>query len=529
MQYTTGACLGIVLSQRQQDIEQFHSLSCCHAMATEAKTNPVRMIGPYRTPVLTKTTGAMCSACQDRITGNDKARVGAVCPKCAYVTCGKCTPGPAHQRFCARLAFAATPDLLKRAFADPPPPGPNDNEIHLDDEMKLPFQLLNYKKDLVQFNTEAERVSYFERLRTPATFEGLLQAPVYRLVPGQAEPVLDKKYTEGTAAMSYRPVITSDSLGGSNCDYLFSALALMAQPGFDTLSQLGVFLAYLGTCLTLRAVAHTTLDSRSREYYAPEAILLHTGPFIEISPYIADEKRHDVEYRGFPWETGYRFRERLDIELVEVHQKHNRQLMNVAFYVHLFHTSPDEADQWTSQGKYARQVDPKKPAAAAAPARQRPRLASTDLVLRIMGDPANPEFAVFRSAAGLYSLDDWAKGALHPPAVARQADPNKGGRTRDFNAGLGFPPKGVDHETWHASLLLHWVEPQPRYAGAGVRALSGKEELGRFADCIDALVNPEGTPATRRAAYQNLTGIKWPAELELFPFLLTFARADLTL
>lgn len=474
----------------------------------------VREMAPYYAPVLTATAHLMCSACQDVITNNPKARVGAICAKCAYVTCGKCTPGAAHRRYCERLAFAATPDLLGRVFYPDVAPA-KDEEIQFDDGMKQPFQFLHYMADMYVFNSEGERQNYFERLRTPATYGELLEKPAPILKPGMPEPKTEPGLTLGYAAMISRPYLTAHSLGGSNADYLFAALALMAQPRYDTVAQLAVLVTYLKKALTIRAIAYTAPNARARELIVKEAFEMHRQAIIELSVKISREG-HIVEYRGFPWEEGYRFEERVEMELWAHTQR--KSLMNVAFYLHLFHTARDEADQWTGQGKYAKQSE-----------RPRPRLASTDLVLRIMGDPANPQFAVFRSAAGLYSLEDWAKGQMHPPAVARLADPKKAARVEDFSDGLVHRPAGTDQDVWHASLLFHWVEPEPRYAGAALGPLEGTEELFRLCATIDKLIDPAGSGQARLAAYAELTGIKWPSAMPLAPFVLTLARADLTL
>jgi hypothetical protein len=204
---------------------------------------------------------------------------------------------------------------------------------------------------------------------------------------------------------------------------------------------------------------------------------------------------------------------------VVAHQ-HRKSLMNVAFYLHLFHASEDESNQVTLDGKYKdkRRDDE---------SMHWPRRASADFVLRIMGSPDAPRMAIYHSAAGLYSLESWAQGDLHPATVKRLADVDKATRPADFDAGIKFRPAGTSDEVWFASLLTHWVEAEPMYAGASERALEGLSDLYRFGDDVDALINPEATMSALKSAYTRLTGIKWP--LPLSAFVLTFARADLTL
>jgi hypothetical protein len=182
------------------------------------------------------------------------------------------------------------------------------------------------------------------------------------------------------------------------------------------------------------------------------------------------------------------------------------------------HTGEDEVNQITLEGKYkGKQRDDA--------STRWPRRASFDLVLRVMGDPHEAKFATYLSAAGLYSLDTWAKGDLHPSSVKRLADLDKAARAEDFSDGLRFRPAGTTEAEWLASLLTHWVEAKPAYAGGGEKFLDAAD-LWRFADDVDALLDPDSNESARKKAYQKLTGIKWP--LPLSAFVLTLARADLT-
>jgi hypothetical protein len=475
-------------------------------------------VTPYRAPLLGSSAKLCCSACQDVLTGNPKAHVGSICQECGYVTCGKCTPGRAHTRFCERLGFAQMPRLLKRVFAPIDPKG-TEEEMPWDDCFLLGFQAVDYIKARFLFRSEEQQQALFERIRSPEAFDELLAQPV-----GPEPPKGQERPTLAQAAFCARPMqLGADDLGPSNADYLFASLVLMAQPRHDTLAQYAVLWTDMGTTLGARAAAHAAPGAKVRELYKPEVLDFMRCHILELSPEVVDGK-HVTIPRGFPLkdgetfiEDGYTFRERLKLEL-DAHVK-RKSLMNVAFYLHFYHTSEDEAHQVTLEGKYKgkRRDDV---------SMHWPRRASFDMVLRIMGDPQAPRAAVYHSAAGLYSLESWTKGDLHPVAVKRLADPKKANTAADFDLGLRFRPAGTTEAEWHASLLHNWVLAEPPYAGAGERALEA-EDLWHFADDVDALLNPQAKLPALRSAYEKLTGIKWP--LPMSPFVLTFARADLTL
>jgi hypothetical protein len=467
---------------------------------------------PYYAPLLGASAKLRCSGCQDILTDNPKARVGSICQECGYVTCGRCTPGQAHKRFCERLGFAQTPRLLKRVFAPLDPQGPEE-EMPWDDCFLLGFQAVDYIRARFLFRAEGQQQALFERIRSPEGFDELLGQPV-----GPEPPNGQKRPTLAQAAFCARPMqLGADDLGPSNADFLFCALVLMAQPRHDTLAQYAVLWSGVGSCLAARAAAHTAPSSEARKIFNPEHLAMHANPMIELNAQISKSGLHETIARGFPPETGFSFRERLELEVAA--QVARKSLMNVAFYLHLFHTAEDEANQVTLEGKYK---DKRRDDVSM----HWPRRASFDMVLRIMGDPRAPRVAVYHSAAGLYSLESWAKGDLHPVAVKRLADPKKARTAADFDSGLRFRPPGTTEAEWHASLLHHWVLAEPPYAGASERALEA-EDLWHFADDVDALLNPQAKLPALRSAYQKLTGIKWP--MSLSPFVLTFARADLTL
>jgi hypothetical protein len=469
-------------------------------------------VTPYRAPLLGSSAKLCCSACQDVLTGNPKAHVGSICQECGYVTCGKCTPGQAHARFCERLGFAQTPRLLKRVFAPIDPKGTQE-EMPWDDCFLLGFQAVDYIKARFLFRSEEQQQALFERIRSPEAFDELLAQPV-----GPEPPKGQERPTLAQAAFCARPMqLGADDLGPSNADFVFCALVLMAQPRHDTLAQYAVLWSGIGSCLAARAAAHTAPSSEARKIFNPEHLAMHLNPVIELNAQISKSGLHETVARGFPAEAGFTFRERLELE-VEAH-KHRKSMMNVAFYLNFFHTAEDESNQVTLEGKYSgkRRDDVSV---------HWPRRASFDMVLRIMGDPQAPRAAVYHSAAGLYSLASWANGDLHPATVKRLADPKKANTAADFDLGIRFRPAGTTEAEWHASMLFNWVQAEPQYAGASERALEA-EDLWHFADDVDALLNPQAKLPALRAAYEKLTGIKWP--LPMSPFVLTFARADLTL
>jgi hypothetical protein len=469
------------------------------------------MAAPYHAPILGSSAHLRCSACQDVITNNPKARVGKICQECAYVTCGKCTPGQAHTRFCERLGFARTPHLLGRVF------GPVIEEkpdlVLWDDGMLFGFQVADFIGTHFLVAKPELQQDLLERLRSPEAFERLLAERVglSKVPGGQDRPTLAE------AAFRARPMaLGAGDLGSSNVDYLFFALAVMAQPNNDTFAQYTSLWTNFKIALGVRAAAFTRADTEFRQLFNPEALEHHRQVIMELSPQVSLKGQHVVVPRGFPWESGFRFRERLGMEVGANQERHSQ--LNVAFYMYLLHTGEDEVNQITLEGKYkGKQRDDA--------STRWPRRASFDLVLRVMGDPHEAKFATYLSAAGLYSLDTWAKGDLHPSSVKRLADLDKAARAEDFSDGLRFRPAGTTEAEWLASLLTHWVEAKPAYAGGGEKFLDAAD-LWRFADDVDALLDPDSNESARKKAYQKLTGIKWP--LPLSAFVLTLARADLT-
>lgn len=474
---------------------------------------------PYLAPILGSSPHLRCSACHDVLTGASKkpaARVQAICPNCAYVICGKCTAGKAHDRFCQRLAFAQTPRLLERVFAPLEFPEGKDT-LPFGDCPLILFQVADYIRSSMLTLTGQQRQFLYERLRNEEALMAMIDERVGPTPPRGTKDKEDRRPTMGEAAFYARPMAHgAGDLGPSNADFLFASLIFAAQPNVDTLAQFANMWCALCFAIGVRAVAFSDPKSEARKDFVPEGLAHHRMPILEFNPYVSVEGQHRTETRGFPWGQGYCLWERIQMEL-DAHYG-RKSYMNVAFYLHLMHASEDEANQLCLQGKYkGKRRDDE--------SIQWPRRATCDFVLRIMGDPRAPQAAVYHSAAGLYSLDTWAKGEMHTSVVKRLADVKKGSRAEDFHSGLRFRPSGSTEAEWLACLLTHHVENAPPYAGSGERFLD-KDDLKRFANDVDALLNPEGLAKVRNSAFARLTGIKWPDALS--PFVLTLARADLT-
>jgi hypothetical protein len=521
---------------------------------------------PYKRPFLEGTYKPFCTMCRKKL-GKDGNVVAWACPDCAYLTCSACDPtgtGPSaeetindHDRFCRVMRPSAGPALVRHIFDAPREIAgkvekgekegkgkekEKEKEETIRDEESIgtaplfSIAVVDYIHRRSVDMTPESTQELFELSRSGEGFELLAIGDLYEKKRLTEREVLERAETEPSEEEFQKKMdatvmslalkvryVASTSLGQSLCDWLFGCTILMARPEWDTLAQVANFNANLMDVICRRHIAFSSQMS-DLPTEVREAMTTFQAPLMEIRSFVDEKTKAHVSTMTVLGESNkkdkYTFEERLDLEIAAFLE--TKTPMNVCYYIHLLHTKQLENDQIVMSGPFYG-VDKMPPEQSATlPWR---RAATTDLVLRISGDPHDPVISLYRSSPGLYSLEDWMNGTLFRPEHQRLAREDLAAKSSDFDI---MQMKGIEPSVWNASLRLHRLVKEPEFAGAERKALRGLENLRHFARAIDTLTK-NAKPALIAQAYRDITGILWPSNTAhaLYKFVVTYARANL--
>ncbi len=517
---------------------------------------------PYRTGLLDDRSRNECTFCKNPVTVATKAWC---CPLCGFMRCDADTCDPAknpivgvlHNDFiCHNTRIASASDLvynllrppIVKEIIPPPPPKPERDDMpQLDDhfsedEAPTPLPEDNTEDDdallmvctlwsmsrAVQFQNSENEQGFYDRLRTPNGFWEIACAKLAS-EGGKEIPTLAQRGAFMRARLS--PTFVGDSY----MDILFGAHVLAAQPDPDTFAQL---VHLFNELATIRVHAAYVFTGDLTEKQLPKQDLANAlAPFRLLECYVdAQKQRYVCQNKISSYIGAFSRCVNEDFELPVV----KTRPLNVVWLLHLMHCKKDEFNAsmnrapyapvpvFDSDGKPVLDAITNQPAYTYPP---RPRPASTQLMVRIMGPPDDPILFVVQMHTTLYSLDRWMQGSLFPDKEKRHAhDDHPAMLSSNFD--VMFPSDARitgSEEDWFASQHKQFTVHEPQHAGSSVRQVKGKVEVHFFTSAIDTLCNPGATMKERHKAYADVTGVKWPEDKAhlLSPFILVAARANL--
>jgi hypothetical protein len=518
---------------------------------------------PYHARILEHTYATTCTACKKFLPYTAEQPNGVPawsCKECAFTTCASCHPDTntavraEHEDYFCKLArFSnAVPlvyDLMampKDLPADPLADSATMTEAEIDagyqkrlafDPMMETCVLEYFVQHVMRFTPNATQ-AFLDTIRSQHFFyekaTTRLQAPNpdadSHADAGENNEALlvDTEISPMSEAVAVRRLIQPDLLGGAYFDKLFAAIVLKLQPHFDNISQLANHWIGLQDALQFQSLVLCNVNTQQTALFSPKELKDIVLPYHLLKTSIdLDSNQHEALNYSSARVAGALFEDRIKEELG--HYKKKGVPMNTLWHLTLMHTRKSELEQIFSYGPYAapaltgketaeelRELEKKRDA---LPLR---RGATTELLVRLMGDPEDPLLVVFQKHTTLYSLRAWLEGNIYSNNDARHAKDDVGGAPKDFDV---F--KLTDE--WLSSQRYHWTDPEAPFSGAAKHPLRGTNNLFMFARAVDTLCKTGAKSKELRIAYHDVTGVRWPGDKEhtLYPFILTFARADL--
>lgn len=518
---------------------------------------------PYRAPILEHTYATTCTACKKFLPYTAEQPYGVPawsCKECAFTTCASCDPGTnaavrdEHEGvFCKLARFSNAVQLVYDLMSMPKdlPKDPltdsatmTEAEIDAAYQKRLAFDpmmetcVLEYFVHHVMRFTRNATQAFLDTIRSQHFFyekaTTRLQAPNSdadsHADAGENNEALlvDTEISPMSEAVAVRKLIKPDMLGGAYFDKVFAAIILKLQPHFDNVSQLGNHWIGLQDTLHLQSLVLCNVKNEQTTLFNAEELKELVLPYHFLKTSIdLDSNQHEAHDYSSPRVAGALFKDRIEEELG--HYKKKGVPMNTLWHLTLMHTRKSELEQIFSYGAYAapvltgnetadelRELEKKRDA---LPLR---RGATTELLVRIMGDPNDPLLVVFQKHTTMYSLRAWLEGNIYSSNDARHAKDDVAGAPSDFDV---FKMS----DEWLSSQRYHWTDPEAPFSGAAKHPLRGTHNLFMFARAIDTLCKTGAKGKELRIAYHDVTGVRWPADKEhtLYPFLLTIATANL--
>lgn len=509
--------------------------------------NPKFKLPPYHAPVLSGYSRDGCSVCKLPL----RARVARdqcfpwFCDRCAQVFCGhtECDPMTVesvqkrHDYFCASLGFETGRDLVQRLMAPAPPPEDDKRPL---DCLSLANSLwtvaqrgvLGYAEGDNQSKGRMEqnvvhhlRQHGQEGTNKPGGLEQLMMEPLMQNAEELESQIRDEKIPwqptrQADLAELQRLRLTLTAMGDSYMDRLFGAHILAASLHRDTYAQLYHFYERLfdTRMLMLQAVAGN-LDAKPGEKvpaFSARDLAAITNPYHILSFEVNVEKgRYASESYVIPPNQKHinAMSHWLERDLAKGFTPD--QPLNVIWYIELVHLNAREArDILTPRDK----IDPNA-------SKRRP--ASTQLVVRLMGDPTDPQVFVMQMHSTLYSLEQWLSGILISENAQMQTRVQGADTAAAFNAMDHRDPllkNVVDKDAFFQTMRCKYLVENPPLAREKVQ---GMGEAVRLFQALDALCNPNVDRKARLEAYELVTGIKWPNANPLNAFGCIATRGDL--
>jgi len=178
--------------------------------------------------------------------------------------------------------------------------------------------------------------------------------------------------------------------------------------------------------------------------------------------------------------------------------------VNMVFYIDLCHLDPNEACVHAILANKTLSRSARKELIG-----QNKRLASTSMLIRLMGTRDDPSICVVQQHSTFYSVSDWLSGYLFTRPDVKAIKKQPPSEIPDF-----FNVNVTDPTKLSAQRIAHLVK-EPVFAGGARKRISGMSEVHRLAAWLDTLATSSSS-TERTAVYADLTGVKWPTRLGRF-------------